>query len=262
MALPTEVRHRIYHELFCKRQQPLLLSRRKQASQLFGRSDPVFQTSLFRVSKQIHEDTVAFAYGFNSFQIRQDFGVLRDLGQRARSAIRELTIYPTMWHQESQDEAEMWHSLAHFTALERLKIWCHPEVLYPAIPYLGDLRQALRQRGQHPSIAVDLCIWEKHLSFDMDRLDYERSHKLITGGSVEPEEGFITGVPPRQQVMRLPTQAAEIVIFGDISAAAARALDDYLQSLETCLLVKSIIPMPMGEYNGRAQRLWYRLELD
>lgn len=260
--LPAEVRHRIYQELFYKRQQPLLLSRRRSSSQLFPRADPVFQTGLFRVNKQIHQDTVAFAYAFNSFQVRQDFGVLRDLGQTARSAIRELTIYPTMWRQESQDEAEMWQSLTHFTDLQRLKIWCHPEVLFPAIPFLRELREDLRHRGQHPTIALDLCIWEKHLSFDLDRLDYERSHKLICEGFVSPGEEPITGVTPRQQVMRLPTQAAEVVIFGDITAAAARALDDYLQSLETRLLVKKVIPMPMGEYNGRSERLWYQLDLD
>lgn len=262
IALPTEVRHRIYQELFCNCQQPLLLSRRRNSSQLFARADPVFHTGLFRVNKQIHQDSVAFAYAFNSFQIRQDFDVLRDLGQIARSAIRELTIYPTMWRQESQDEAEMWQSLAHFTSLQRLKVWCHPEVLYPAIPYLRELRETLRHRGQAPTLALDLCIWEMHLSFDMDRLDYDRSHKLISEGFIGRGEEPITGVTPRQQVMRLPTQAAEIVIFGDISAAAARALDDYLQSLEIRLLVKSVIPMPMGEYNGRSERLWYRLELD
>lgn len=260
--LPTEVRQRIYQDLFCTRQQPVLLSRRRNSSQLFARPDPVFHTGLFRVNKQIHQDTVAFAYGFNSFQVRQDFGVLRGLGQTARRAIRDLTIYPTMWHQESQDEAEMWQSLAHLTALQRLKVWCHPEVLYPAIPYLSELREVLCRRGQRPSIALDLCIWEKHLSFDMDRLDYERSHKLITQGSGGSGEEPVTGITPRQQVMRLPTQAAEVVIFGDISAAAARALDDYLQSLDISLLAKSIIPMPLGEYNGRSQRLWYRLELD
>lgn len=260
--LPTEIRHRIYHELFCSHQQPILLSRHRQTLSSFGKNESIFDgTGLFRVNRQLHDDSVAFAYSRNAFQIRQDFDVFSDFGQIVRSSMRDLTIFPTLWHQESQHEIELWDKLTRFTALERVRIWSHSEVLLPAIPYLQDLRSYLHSRGHRPSIALDLCVWERHLSFDLDGLDYERSRKLIIEGFAEPQENA-SRPGPLQQILRLPTHAATIVILGDISAAAARALDGFLMSLDCSLLVKSTVPMPGAGYNGRAQRLWYQLDLD
>ena len=261
-SLPTEVRHRIYRELFCRGQQPLVLARRRPGLPGVERHS-VFYTAFFRVNRQLHDDAVTFAYSFNSFQVRQDFDVLCGLSHKARSSIRHLTVYPTMWCSERNKEAEMWTGMAQFTSLQRVEIWLHSETLYPAIPYLHELRQVLSERKQRPYIALELCVWEKHLSFDHS-LDHERNRKLILQGYAEPKEEYTTAISPRQRILRLPTHAAQIVLTGDISATAAKALDEYLMSLDRCLLTKSVMPLPKDavRYNGRSQRLWYELQLE
>lgn len=51
MALPTEIRYKIYCEVFGTQLYPLLLSGRRQVSSIFGRSEPTLNISLFRVNR-------------------------------------------------------------------------------------------------------------------------------------------------------------------------------------------------------------------
>lgn len=261
MSLPAEVRHQIYRELFCWQQQPLLLSRQRQCPSTFGGTEPTFCTALFRASRQLYQDAVSYAYGNNAFLIRQDFDILKGFGQLVRRSIRYMTIYPTLWGEESQGEIEVWDQMVDFIALEEVKIWIHLERLFPAIPYLDDLRTHCALQALFPSVALDLRVWEGHLSFEMDRVDHDRSRRLIEEGADSQSVAPPPRLHPRQQIMRLPVHAKRVVIVSDISAASARALDQYLTASGVPLLNKAIISFTGQEHIGRSQRLWYQLEL-
>lgn len=261
MELPIEIRHKIYSEVFRTQPYPLLLSGRRQVSSIFGRSEPTLDIGLFRVNRQLYQDSATFFYHSYTFQTRGNFEAFRHFGPLVKASMRDLTIFPSMWGSESQDEQEMWDRLEDFTALEEVKIWVHHERLFPMISHLEDLRANCARRGASPLVALDLRVWEKHLSFDWDQLEYDRSRALISKGIADHSVAPSPRLSPRQQLLRLPIHVRKVTIFSDVSPASARALDEFVAASETPLLVKSVLPVLSHEHNGRSQRLWYQLQL-
>lgn len=270
MTLPTECRHRIYRELLYQTAQPIWLRHYVPISALLGsfdanvhQADPIFQTQVFCISKEIHEDAVMYAYGRNDFQIKEDFAVFCGLSEIALKSIAKLVIVPSMWRCEGPKERDMWLRLQQCSNLQRLEIYLHPEVLFPTVRHFTDLRDQLRLLQQKPRILLDLCIWERHLSFDPQPLDYQRTRTLLEN-SQAPSELTFAHTDPRQRIMRLPLQAHNILLTVDVSAAAVTALDDYLGSSDTPLFSKAVADLPdrgTRSIGGRSQRLWYELQV-
>jgi hypothetical protein len=259
LTLPIEIRHRIYRQLFCNHSGPLQLTRRRSPVSSFGRTEISFQTSLFCVNKQLYKDAATFAYGNNVFHIRDDFDILRLLGPVVRSSLRDLTIVPTMWGEETWAEIEMWEILGDCSSLDRVRIWMHTERLFPAIHHLRELQERCDSLQNPPAVALDLGVWEKHLTFDLDGPDYQRSRDLLWRGEGDISSAPPTRLTPREQLQRLPLHGGSITITSDVSPASARALDDHLTLVEPPFLVKSTLPTAGPGYHGRSERLCYQL---
>ena len=269
MTLPTEVRHRIYKELqLVSKQQPIWLRHHVPISALFGTSttpvcDPIFQTQIFRLNREIRHDATMFAYGFNDFQIREDFSVFCGLGSMTLSCIRRLVILPTMWRYEGPKEREMWSKLQHCENLQRLEIYLHPEVLLPTIRFFRDLSKQLKAFETPPRIVLDLCVWARHLSYDLGALDYERSRTLLESEDA-PEKLTPALIDPYQRVSRLPLQTPNIFLSADFTAAAVKALDDHLGTTDRPLFRKTVADLPekgTRAIGGRSERLCYELQI-
>lgn len=271
MTMPAEVRHRIYRHLLCPTPQPVWLHRFVPIIALLGQTelphssqkDPWLHTAIFLLDKQIHDDAIMFAYSKNDFQIREDFAVFCGLGCVALSSIHNLIILPTMWRHEGPREREMWSKLQLCTNLNRLEIYMHPDVLLPAVRWFGDLRRELRSSSHRPRIILDLCVWEKHLSFDQERLEYRRTTQLLEENEAATNLTPVS-IEPQHRITRLPLQARMILLTADVSAATLRALDDHLQKSSEPLFTKTTTDLPdkgTRSIGGRAERLWYELRV-
>lgn len=264
MALPAEVRHRIYRHLLRPSTQPIWLNKHVPIQALLGpdapyEPDPVFQTQVFRLNKQIHDDSIMFAYGVNEFQVRERFEVFCGLSRNTAASIRSLKIVPSMWRGESAKEQEMWEKLKECTNLERLEVYFHADILLPAARHLNELRQQIQDQRVEPLIVLDLCEWERHMTFDFDRDEYDRAcRSLREGGATD------SAVDPKQRIVRLPLHARQISLAADVSSAALRAFQEYLDTAGSPPLVRSVKELPQGgtrSIGGRAQRYWFELQL-
>ncbi|KPI41447.1 uncharacterized protein AB675_9294 [Cyphellophora attinorum] len=268
MTLPTEVRHRIYRELLYQPAQ-ILLRHHVPILVLFGRSappstvDPVFQTQVFRVNKEIHDDAMLYAYGLNDFQLRDDFAAFCGLGRAALEAMANVSILPTMWREEGPKETEMWSKLNLCTNLHRLELQLHPEVLLPAVRWFAGLSRELSILQRRPRIILDFCVWERHLIYDPHPLDYQRTRTLIENG-IASGDLRDASVNIRHKIRQLPLQARNILLTADLSSAAVRALDDYLSGADQPLFTKTVADLPSQgsrAIGGRERRLWYELQV-
>jgi hypothetical protein len=240
-----------------------LITRNYRLWQTFTSSepDPIFETQTFRLCKKIHEDAVRFAYGFNDFELRDDFSEFCRLGATALSSIRNLTVTQGGWCAETSVEDGAWAIIRdQCLGLIHLEVVLHSDMLVPAIPYLREF--LFNKDGQScPKVAVDLHVWDRHFSFDTDNRDYLRAQQMIDGtyvsGPLSPKS-----IPPRERITRLPRHTAHIVLTADVAAGTVRALDDYLASLSSPFLVKSSKNVPMKGHRaagGRSNRYWYDL---
>lgn len=262
LDLPTEVRHSIYRYLLCEISHPIWITSHYKLWPSFKTSeaDPIFQTQLFRVSQKVHDDAVRFAYGFNAFEVRDDFTAFCHLGQKALSCIRKLTVVQGAWRAETEWEDRAWSVIsAHCASLETFDVVLHADMLIPAIPFLLHYSSTNQKEGPIPKIAVDLHVWDRHFSFDTENRDYVRAKQLLTGTHIHGPNSprFIS---PQWRITRLPRRASEIVLTADVTSGTIRALDDYLEFLDAPFLVKSARTVPEKGYRaagGRSQRCWY-----
>ena len=264
LDLPTEIRQSIYRYLFCENKVPIIWIARHYKlwpTLQLSEADPVFQTQTFRLCKTVHDDAVRFAYGFNDFEVRDDFGPFCRLGKTALAAVRNLTVVQGAWRAETSLEARAWELIQdQCLGLENLEVVLHADMLIPAISFLEDL-EFQDKDGAGPRIAVDLHVWDRHFAFDSENRDYVRAKQLMKGthigGPHSPK--FI---PPRDRIMRLPIQAKQIVLTADVTSGTIRAIDEFLASLESPFLIKSTKNMPQKGYRalgGRSSRYWYDL---
>jgi hypothetical protein len=264
LDLPTEVRHAIYHRLFCETKYPIWIAQHYKlwATLLPSKPNHIFQTQTFRLCKSIHEDAVKYAYGFNCFELRDDFAAFCRLGRCALASIRDLTVIQGAWRAETDIENEAWSIIQQSCdGLANLEVVLHADMLIPAIPCLEELVKTAASEASIPKVAVDLHVWDRHFSFDSDTRDYARAQQLLNGtyvgGPNRPK--FI---PPRDRILRLPTEAHQIVLTADVASGTIRALDEYLASLDRPLLEKSLMDTPVKGHRavgGRSNRYWYNL---
>lgn len=264
LDLPTEIRQSIYRYLFCDSPSPIWIARHYKlwpALQL-GEAEPIFQTQAFRLCKRLQDDTVRFAYGFNDFQVRDDFRAFCELGKTALSSIRNLTVVQGAWRAETSVETKAWDLIQdQCLSLDSLEVVLHSDMLIPAISVLENLEWR-DEEGVGPKIAIDLHVWDRHFAFEPENRDYVRTQKLMRGTHVSSPH-TPKFIPPRQRIMRLPIQSRQIVLTADVTSGTIRAIDDFLASLESPFLVKSWKGMPETGYRavgGRSSRYWYDIK--
>ena len=183
LDLPTEIRQSIYRYLFCDNPSSIWIARHYKSVWLIpqpSEPEPVFQTQVFRLCKALHNDAVGFAYGFNEFEVKDDFSAFCRLGTIALCSIRNLTLFQGAWRAETDMEAQSWGIIqSRCSGLENLELVLHADMLLPAIPYLDTLRSR-NTGGSTARVAVDLHVWDKAFVFEMENRDYMR-----TWGAVE-----------------------------------------------------------------------------
>ena len=264
LDLPTEIRQSVYRYLFCDSPSPVWIARHYKLRPALEvvEAEPVFQTQAFKLCKSLHDDTVQFAYGFNRFEVRDDFGAFCQLGRMALSSIRNLTVIQGAWRAETSVETRAWDIIQdQCLSLENLEVILHSDMLVPAISFLEGLEWR-DEDGVGPSIAIDLHVWDRHFAFDSEQRDFVRAQQLMKGTHIGGPNSprFI---PPKQRIMRLPIQPKQIVLTADVTLGTVRAIDAFLASMESPFLEKSSKCMPQTGYRavgGRSSRFWYDLK--
>ena len=264
LDLPTEIRQSVYRYLFCDSPSPVWIARHYKLRPALDvvEAEPVFQTQAFKLCKSLHDDTVQFAYGFNRFEVRDDFGAFCQLGRMALSSIRNLIVIQGAWRAETSVETRAWDIIQdQCLSLENLEVILHSDMLVPAISFLEGLEWR-DEDGVGPSIAIDLHVWDRHFAFDSEQRDFVRAQQLMKGTHIGGPNSprFI---PPKQRIMRLPIQPKQIVLTADVTLGTVRAIDAFLASMESPFLEKSSKCMPQTGYRavgGRSSRFWYDLK--
>lgn len=261
LSLPTEVRHKIYGYLFCKDPGPIWLVSHYQLFQPLyaipaSRSDPIFETQLFRCCKKSYRDAAAFAYMFNRFEVRGDLTAFYSLGQLALTSLRSLSIVQGPWKSGAQEDKTWALIQQHCSGLEHLELVLQQDTLLASIPFLDTLQDGQTQEQQNPSLALDIYIWDRHFSFDPLYRDLAWSKGVIRNSI----ENAGANSMARRRVLSLPRRARHIVLTADLTAGAVQALDAYIASLDKKTFTKSTKAPPHHgprAVGGRSTRFWY-----
>ena len=259
LDLPTEVRHRIFEYLFCANPGQLWMTSHYKTPSLgiVTTPEPIFQTQVFRLCTKMYRDAIMFAYSANEIMIRDDFSAFWGLGAAALASIRHLTVMQVAWRAETKVEDRVWTIIQQYCInIARLQVALHDETLLPVIPYLKLLPSSQK-------LYLDLSVWDRHFTFDPIMREHARAKRLI-------DEGHSTGeytpqfCPPRQRVMRLPTNARELILSADLTEGSIRALDEYIASQDRPFLLKSPASATSHQFQsvpGRSHRYLYQLDL-
>jgi hypothetical protein len=255
--LPKEIRHRIYKILFGQPDK-LIWPSSKTVTDIPGLS-PVqngnkHQTALFLVSRQLHDDAVAYLYSVREISIRDRFDTFGGLGNVALASLRRLEIDPPLWLDMSTSEAGMWQALSTSCPnLELLTVWVLGHVLCGLVQQLSAVQLRISQCPNPPAISLELGEWERYLSYESETDEYDKGRKQLLGISSRNDDGrtWIAAQRQQQRLKRLPLHVRKIVFVSVIPSGTSRALDEFFESHPSQpLVVRSAQPAALHEDRG------------
>ncbi|KIW10051.1 hypothetical protein PV08_11674 [Exophiala spinifera] len=262
LDLPTEVRHKVYKDLFCHRALPIPLGSGSlaplQLQHKIDLDEPVFHTALFRVNKDISTDAIRFAYSVNSFQLPSDLTSFCRLGSTALASIRSLTVYNNCWLAGRESQA-VWDIINHrCSSLELLVVQPSTHLLWQAIPqlkkYVAEFDWA---KASRPRLVFHLYVFDRHFSFDLPEREYQRALQELKGAEGD-HDGWYGFLKPGEMVSLLPRHVKQINCVLDVSAGGIHALDEVIRDSSDLPLIKMTLPASTKTFrHGSRDQLCY-----